>query len=59
MRPSTPVHHLLLASLGRPLVMTSGNRASEPTLIDDAVAMTDLATIADVLLSNDRPIVAP
>ena len=58
MLPSTPVHHLLLASLGRPLVMTSGNRASEPTLIDDAVAMTDLATIADVLLSNDRPIVA-
>ncbi|MEV4352742.1 Sua5/YciO/YrdC/YwlC family protein, partial [Actinoplanes sp. NPDC049596] len=54
--PATPLHHLLLGLLGRPLVVTSGNRADEPIAIDDADAAERLAGIADGFLSHDRPI---
>lgn len=56
MLPSTPLHHLLLAALDRPLVMTSGNRTDEPVAIDEETAHTALAHIADLFLSHDRPI---
>jgi hydrogenase maturation protein HypF len=54
--PSSPLHHLLLGDLGRPLVVTSGNNADEPMAIDDAVAMERLAGVADGFLGHDRPI---
>ncbi|MFI1991480.1 carbamoyltransferase HypF [Actinoplanes sp. NPDC020271] len=54
--PCTPVHHLLLHELARPLVVTSGNRADEPIAVDDADAAERLAGIADGFLSHDRPI---
>jgi hydrogenase maturation protein HypF len=54
--PYTPLHHLLLRALARPLVMTSGNRADEPIVIADADAETRLSAIADGLLGHDRPI---
>ncbi|MEU4689889.1 carbamoyltransferase HypF [Actinoplanes sp. NPDC023714] len=54
--PSTPLHHLLLRSLGRPLIVTSGNRADEPIAIDDDDATRRLAGIADGFLRHDRPI---
>ncbi|GGN51765.1 hydrogenase maturation protein HypF [Actinoplanes campanulatus] len=54
--PYTPLHHLLLRTVGRPLVVTSGNRADEPIAIGDADAATRLAGIADGFLSHDRPI---
>lgn len=56
MLPATPVHHLLLASLDRPLVMTSGNRSDEPVVIDEAALFAALGDVADLFLSNDRPI---
>ena len=56
MLPSTPVHHLLMNAVGRPLVMTSGNRSDEPIAYEDADAFTRLAGIADVFLVHDRPI---
>ena len=56
MLPATPVHHLLLAALDRPLVMTSGNRSDEPVVIDDDQAMKVLGGVADFFLTNDRTI---
>ncbi|MEP9349492.1 carbamoyltransferase HypF [Xanthobacter sp. KR7-225] len=56
MLPYAPLHHLLLAAVGRPLVMTSGNRSSEPQAFRDADARASLSGIADAFLMHDRPI---
>ena len=56
MLPSTPLHHLLLADAGVPLVMTSGNRSDEPIAYEDDDALERLAGIADRVLVHDRPI---
>jgi len=52
----TPLHHLLLAEVGRPLVMTSGNLSEEPMAARDEDALERLAGIADVFLTHDREI---
>lgn len=52
----TPLHHLLLAEAGRPLVMTSANLSDEPMLHRDAEARERLRGIADALLLHDRAI---
>ncbi len=52
----TPLHHLLLAETGRPLVMTSGNLSEEPMAAGDEEARERLGGIADLFLSHDRPI---
>ncbi len=54
--PYTPLHHLLLHDVGRPLVMTSGNLTDEPIAIDDDDARQRLGDVADLVLSHDRPI---
>jgi hydrogenase maturation protein HypF len=59
MLPYTPLHHLLLAELGFPVVATSGNRSGEPICIDETQALTTLAGIADVFLVHNRPIARP
>jgi hydrogenase maturation protein HypF len=56
MLPSTPLHHLLLRDFGTPLVMTSGNRSSEPIAYLDEDALDSLSGIADAFLIHDRPI---
>ncbi len=56
MLPYTPLHHLLLAAVSRPLVMTSANRADEPICTDNVEASQRLRGIADALLIHDRPI---
>ncbi|MBV8980602.1 MAG: carbamoyltransferase HypF, partial [Acidimicrobiia bacterium] len=58
MLPYTPLHHLLLADFGGPLVMTSGNLSEEPICRDDAEARERLGAIADLFLEHDRPIAA-
>ncbi len=52
----TPLHHLLLAAFGGPLVMTSGNLSEEPMAAADADALERLGGIADLLLVHDRAI---
>ncbi|MGD9722006.1 MAG: carbamoyltransferase HypF [Pirellulales bacterium] len=57
MLPYTPLHYLLLDIAGRiPLVMTSGNRSDEPIAYDDQAALEQLAGIADLFLTHNRPI---
>jgi hydrogenase maturation protein HypF len=59
MLPYTPLHHLLMEALARPVVCTSGNLSEEPMAIDTPDALVRLAPIADRLLVHDRPIVRP
>ena len=54
--PYSPLHHLLLADAGEPLVMTSGNVSDEPIAHEDEDALARLAGIADLVLRHDRPI---
>ncbi|WDF43980.1 carbamoyltransferase HypF [Streptomyces sp. T12] len=54
--PTTGLHHLLLDSLARPLVVTSGNLSDEPIAIDDEKARAALVGVADGFLTHDRPI---
>ena len=56
MLPATPLHHLVLHDLGRPVVATSGNLADEPICIDERDALRRLGPVADLLLVHDRPI---
>jgi hydrogenase maturation protein HypF len=57
MLPYAPLHHLLFDA-GAPdlLVMTSGNRSSEPIAYRDEEARARLSGIADSLLTGERPI---
>jgi hydrogenase maturation protein HypF len=53
----TPLHILLLAEAGRPLVMTSGNLAEEP-MVKDWEEAGRLEGIADAYLVHERAIAA-
>jgi hydrogenase maturation protein HypF len=57
MLPHTPLHHLLLAALGFPVVATSGNLSDEPICTDEHEALARLGGIADLFLVHNRPIV--
>lgn len=59
MLPYSPLHHLLIAGFGAPLVATSGNISGEPVLTDPAEAESRLGAIADGFLHHDRRIVRP
>jgi hydrogenase maturation protein HypF len=54
--PNTPLHHLLMSDLRRPMVVTSGNLADEPMAIEDGDAHRVLAGLVDGFLTHDRPI---
>ena len=56
MLPAMPLHHLLLAELGFPVVATSGNLSDEPICTDEQEAMHRLGHIADAFLVHNRPI---
>ncbi len=57
MLPYTPLHHLLLAEIGGPVVATSGNLTDEPMCIDERDALGRLGGVADLFLVHNRPIV--
>lgn len=56
MLPNTPLHHLLLEGMDRPIVLTSGNRSDEPQAIERDDARRRLGPIAEYFLDHDRPI---
>jgi hydrogenase maturation protein HypF len=57
MLPYTPLHHLILKRMNRPIVLTSGNISDEPQCIDNEEARQKLGKIADYFLLHDRDIV--
>lgn len=57
MLPYTPLHHLLMAGVERPIVLTSGNLSDEPQCTANADARARLRGIADYWLLHDRDIV--
>ena len=56
MLPNTPLHHLLLRRMDRPIVLTSGNLSDEPQAIERDDARRRLSGIADYMLEHNRPI---
>ena len=59
MLPASPLHLLLAAAVGRPLVATSGNPSGEPLCTEPAEALERLGAIADAFLVHNRPIARP
>jgi hydrogenase maturation protein HypF len=52
----SPLHHLLLHAVGRPLVMTSGNLSDEPIALRNDEALARLQGLAELFLLHDREI---
>ncbi|MBN3950813.1 MAG: carbamoyltransferase HypF [Nostoc sp. NMS7] len=57
MLPYTPLHHLILRRMNRPIILTSGNLADEPQCIDNDEAREKLGAIADYFLLHNREII--
>ncbi|MBV6626313.1 MAG: carbamoyltransferase HypF [Rivularia sp. (in: Bacteria)] len=57
MLPYTPLHHLILRRMNRPIVLTSGNISNEPQCINNQEARDKLSKIADYFLFHNREIV--
>lgn len=57
MLPYSPLHHLLMAELGFPIVATSGNLSDEPICTEQDETFDRLRGIADLFLVHNRPIV--
>ncbi|NMG22816.1 carbamoyltransferase HypF, partial [Brasilonema bromeliae] len=58
MLPYTPLHHLILRRMNRPIVLTSGNLSDDPQCIDNVEAREKLGKIADYFLLHNREIVS-
>jgi len=58
MLPYTPLHHILLRDVGRPLVMTSGNLSEEPIAQHNDEARHRLGPLVDAFLMHNRDIYA-
>ena len=59
MLPNTPLQQMLLDQFSKPIVATSGNTSNSPIVIHDDVALDELNSIADCILTNNRAITAP
>jgi len=59
MLPYTPLHHLLMRQVARPLVMTSANYSDEPLAYGNVEALERLAGVADLFLMHNRDIETP
>jgi hydrogenase maturation protein HypF len=59
MLPYSPLHHLLLEGLGRPVVATSANISGEPVLTEARDVEQRLARVTQFFLHHNRPIARP
>lgn len=59
MLPYSPLHHLLLNDIGKPLVATSANISGEPVLTQNEAVEKRLAHVADAFLHHNRVIERP
>jgi hydrogenase maturation protein HypF len=57
MLPYTPMHHLLLRRMNRPIIFTSGNQSDEPQVISNDQVATRLGNIVEYVLWHNRDIV--
>ena len=57
MLPYTPLHHLIMRRMNRPIVLTSGNISDEPQCVDNEEAREKLHQITDYFLFHNRDIV--
>jgi hydrogenase maturation protein HypF len=57
MLPYTPLHHLILRRMNRPIVLTSGNISDEPQCTDNDEAREKLGKIADYFILHNRDII--
>jgi hydrogenase maturation protein HypF len=58
MLPYTPLHHVIMRDVGRPLVMTSGNLSEEPIAKANDEARHRLGHLCDWFLMHNRDIYA-
>ena len=56
MLPYSPLHHIFMGELGKPVVATSGNVSDEPICTDEREAVSRLHGIGDLFLVHNRPI---
>ncbi|ELR64499.1 hydrogenase metallocenter (NiFe) assembly protein HypF [Photobacterium marinum] len=54
--PYTPLHHLLLKELNRPIVATSANLSGEPIITNSRKIQEKLGNVVDAILDHDREI---
>ncbi|MGB0713351.1 MAG: carbamoyltransferase HypF, partial [Gammaproteobacteria bacterium] len=59
MLPYSPLHQVLLADFGRPLVATSANISGEPVLTDEVEVERRLGHVTRSWLHHDRPVLRP
>lgn len=57
MLPNTPMHHLILKRMNRPIVLTSANVADHPQFINDQAVIDEFSDKVEYVLSHDRAIV--
>ncbi|BDM64084.1 carbamoyltransferase HypF [Shewanella sp. NFH-SH190041] len=57
--PYTPLHHLMLSRLKRPIVATSANISGEPIISDANTILSKLGNVVDLVLDHNRPIIHP
>jgi len=55
--PYTPLHHLFLQGVGKPIVATSANLSDEPIIKDSKGIVEKLGHVIDLVLDHDRDII--
>lgn len=55
--PYSPLHHIMMRKIRKPVIATSANITDEPVVKDEKDAFTRLSGIADYILTHNRDIV--